>query len=156
MLEAGGLNSKGIEVRAQPDGERIPFDDAQFDLVTAVCVYHHVAPRLRDRLTCEVRRVLKPGGVFAVIEHNPYNPVTQLIVSRAPVDTDAILLRPAEVRTRLRCAGFRIDAQQFFLYFPARMYGRFGPMESMFRWLPLGGQYAVFALRCPSCNTCEG
>ena len=34
----------GIETRVQQDPLQIPFGDAEFDLVTAVCVYHHVPP----------------------------------------------------------------------------------------------------------------
>jgi len=89
--------------------------------------------------------VLRPGGWFAVIEHNPYNPVTRLIVSRTPVDAGAILLRPSETRRLLRDSGFRIDAQQYFLYCPERPYRQFGGLESVLRAIPLGGQYAVFA-----------
>jgi hypothetical protein len=40
----------------------------------------------------EIQRVLRPGGVFSLIEHNPLNPVTRLIVSRTPVDGNAKLL----------------------------------------------------------------
>ncbi len=145
MLGAAGLSAKGIRTRVQRDPRRLPFDDGRFDFVTAVCVYHHVAPDLRPSLTAEVRRVLRPGGRFAIIEHNPYNPVTRLIVSRTPVDADAVLLRASETRRLLRGGGFRIDAQQYFLYCPDRLYRRFGGLESALRRIPLGGQYAVFA-----------
>jgi SAM-dependent methyltransferase len=144
MLEAGGLRAAGIETRLQREGERIPWDDAQFDVVTAVCVYHHVPLAMRDQLTAEVRRVLKPGGLFCIIEHNPWNPATRLIVSRTPVDADAILLRSAETRSLLRRGGFRVDGQEYFLYFPEAIYRKAGKLESALRHVPLGGQYAVF------------
>jgi SAM-dependent methyltransferase len=145
MLEAGQLSAQGIRVRTQHANGKLPFDDAEFDFVTAVCVYHHVPPPLRADLTAEVRRVLKPGGVFAIIEHNPYNPATRLIVSRTPVDASAILLRKAETRRLLLGRNFSIDDQLYFLYFPERIYTRAEPLESALGWLPLGGQYAVFA-----------
>jgi SAM-dependent methyltransferase len=145
MLEAGRLSANGIQTRVQSDPQALPFEDASLDFITAVCVYHHVTPDLRPGLTAEVRRVLKPGGWFAIIEHNPFNPMTRLIVSRTPVDAGAILLRPSETRRLLRGAGFRIDAQQYFLYCPERQYRQFGYMESALRRVPLGGQYAVFA-----------
>jgi SAM-dependent methyltransferase len=149
MLEAGGLNSKGMDARIVTGESTIPFDDAQFDFVTAVCVYHHVALSLRDALTLEVHRVLRPGGVFSIIEHNPYNPVTRLIVSRTPVDADAILLTPSETRAHLTRAGFKVDGQDFFLYFPERWYRKFGALEKFLRWAPVGGQYAAFARKGP-------
>jgi SAM-dependent methyltransferase len=145
MLAAGGLSAKGIQTSVQHDPQRLPFDDARFDVITAVCVYHHVAPDLRPSLTREVHRVLKPGGWFAIIEHNPYNPVTRFIVSRTPVDAAAILLRASEARRLLRGAGFQVDAQQYFLYCPERLYRQFGGLEAALKAIPFGGQYAVFA-----------
>lgn len=147
MLEAGGMAAAGIPIRVQRENGKIPFEDAQFDFVSAVCVYHHVPPPLRDSLTAEVRRVLKPGGVFAVIEHNPWNPVTRLIVSRTPVDAGAILLQSSETRELLRRQNFAVDDSRYFLYFPESIYGQLKRLESALRWLPLGGQYVVFASR---------
>ncbi len=145
MLEAGGFQTAGIDARVMPDNQALPFEDGQFDFVTAVCVYHHVPPEGRAPLTAEVRRVLKPHGVFAVIEHNPYNPATRLIVSRTPVDVGAILLRPGETRSMLRNSAFTIDQEEFFLYFPEGLYRSLGRLESVLRRIPLGGQYATFA-----------
>jgi SAM-dependent methyltransferase len=144
MLKAGELVTKGIETRVQDDPGQIPFEGAEFDFVTAVCVFHHVPPLARAALVRESRRVLKPGGTLAIIEHNPYNPITRLLVSRIPVDADAILLRPAETRRLFREAGLTIDDQQYFLYFPASLYRRLSPLESALAKVPLGGQYAVF------------
>ena len=144
MLSAGELVSKGIETRVQDDPGRIPFEAGVFDFVTAVCVFHHVPLAARAALVQEARRVLKPAGTLAIIEHNPYNPVTQLIVRRAPVDADAILLRPAETRRLFREAGLVIDDQRYFLYFPESMYQRLSRLESALAKVPFGGQYAVF------------
>ncbi len=135
----------GMEVRVQDDPGRIPFEDAQFDFVTAVCVYHHVPPPQRAGLTAEIRRVVRPGGTFAIIEHNPFNPVTSFIVSRSPVDVDAVLLRASETRSLMRGAGFAIDRATYFGYFPEKLYRVAGAMEKLFTRLPIGGQYAVFA-----------
>jgi hypothetical protein len=99
----------------------------------------------RHKLTIEAKRVLKPGGVLCIIEHNVFNPVTRLIVSRTPVDADAILLRLSEVRSLLRDASFRVLAHQFFLYLPEPVYRVCGRVEKALARLPLGGQYAVFA-----------
>lgn len=144
MLESGRVAEAGIDVRLQPSPTSIPFEDARFDLVTAVCVYHHVARHDRDALTAEVRRVLKPGGVFALIEHNPYNPATRIIVSRTPVDAGADLLRPITARRLLRRAGFCTFEHRYFLYFPKRVYERCKNLEALLGRVPLGGQYAFF------------
>lgn len=135
----------GIDTRVQRDPAKLPFDNGEFDFVTAVCVYHHVPFAGRLALTKEVRRVLKPGGIFAIVEHNPYNPVTRAIVRRTPVDADAILLKPAEATKLMHLAGFRPGAVQYFLYLPEPLYRRGGHhVEELLRNVPLGGQYAAF------------
>jgi SAM-dependent methyltransferase len=139
---------QGVETRVQDDPSKIPFADAAFDFVTAVCVYHHVPPASRMALTREAFRVLRPGGVFAILEHNPYNPVTRLIVSRTQVDVDAVLLRPSEAGEWMRLAGFTCHLPRYFLYFPEPIYRRAGHrLEHLLRGVPLGGQYAIFGAK---------
>lgn len=150
-----GMLSSGqkLETRVQEDCSKIPFADAAFDFVTAVCVYHHVPVRSRLTLTREVHRVLTPGGTFAIIEHNPFNPVTRLIVSRTVVDKDALLLKPSETREWMRLAGFTCQAPKYFLYFPEKIYRRAGArLEYLLGRVPLGGQYAVFGTK-PTANS---
>ena len=146
MLKAGNLAAAGIETRVQEDPGRIPFEAASFDLVTAVCVFHHVPIPARAALVDEMRRVLKPGGTLAIIEHNPYNPITRLIVSRTPVDADAVLLRRAETSALLRHAGLPAQQHRYFLYFPESFYRRLAGLESMLGTVPLGGAVCSF---CP-------
>jgi SAM-dependent methyltransferase len=133
-----------LEVVAQTDARRLPFADASMDWITAVCVYHHVERPDRATLTADIQRVLKPGGVFAIIEHNPVNPVVQLIVRRTPVDEHAILLMAPSARRLMRDAGLQVGATRYFLYVPQPLYrwGRF--VERALERVPLGGQYAVF------------
>jgi len=137
----------GFETRVQTSPGRIPFEAGSFDLVTAVCVYHHIPPEERAAMTREAARVLKPGGVLGIIEHNPFNPVTRLIVSRTPVDANALLLRPSQTRGILKEAGLPTTQTRFFLYFPESLYAKLGALEGALAGVPLGGQYAVFALK---------
>jgi len=63
MLRALEANAAelGLEVETVvTDAERLPFDDASFDLVLGHAVLHHI-PDL-DRAAAEFRRVLRPGG----------------------------------------------------------------------------------------------
>ncbi|HSJ17568.1 MAG TPA: class I SAM-dependent methyltransferase [Solirubrobacterales bacterium] len=54
----------GVEVRTvETDAERLPFDDASFDVVFGHAVLHHI-PDL-ERALSEFHRVLRPGGALA-------------------------------------------------------------------------------------------
>jgi SAM-dependent methyltransferase len=134
---------EGIDARHQTDFVRIPFADASADLITAVCIFHHVEEHDRLPLLLDMVRVLRPGGLFAMIEHNPWNLATQWIVRRSPVDENAHLLFPGRSRRLLRRAGLQIEAEEFFLYLPEKLYLRFGAIESGLRKVPLGGQYLM-------------
>lgn len=129
----------------QPDPSQLPFDDARFDFVTAVCVFHHVAEEYQGRLMGEMFRVLRPGGIACVIEHNRFNPATRWIVARTPVDFDAHLMSAGQVMDTLGAAGFQTHGAKYFLYLPESIYRRLSRMENYLEGVPAGGQYAVFA-----------
>jgi SAM-dependent methyltransferase len=138
----------GVDARLQADESEIPFPESSFDFVTASAVFHHVPPAKRAALVQEVNRVLKPAGVFAIIEHNPLNPVTRLIVSRTPVDAGAILLPSGEAARLMTSAGLLPNKPYYFLYLPMRLYNHGGRhLEALLTRLPLGGQYAVFGTK---------
>lgn len=59
-----------IEALAQ----EIPLPEAQFDLVHTSAALHEMTPTQREKIMREVCRVLKPGGVFILIDfHQPTN-----------------------------------------------------------------------------------
>ena len=117
-----------------------------FDVAIAVSVFHHIQPpdRIAALRYCFER--LKPRGHFFIFEHNPFNPVTRRIVSKCPVDKDAILLTKKEAISRLERAGFNITATGYCLFFP-KILAALRPLEETIRWLPLGGQYFVVGSR---------
>jgi SAM-dependent methyltransferase len=138
--------AQDLEVRFQNRPDELPYESASFDLATAVCVYHHVVSKnMRLALTSEIKRVLKPGGVFCLIEHNPLNPITRLIVCRTPMDANAQLFGISESIQLVRGAGLSVIGKKLFLYLPEALYKKASFVESCFRSIPLGGQYAVFA-----------
>jgi SAM-dependent methyltransferase len=136
--------SSGFEARRQESPQQLPFETGSFDLVTAVCVYHHVEDRLRAPLAAEACRVLKPGGFFCMIEHNPLNPVTRVIVKRCPLDAGAHLLTARNARKLMRSAGMNIVETRYFLFLPEKLFDRASVLENALGHFPLGGQYAVF------------
>jgi SAM-dependent methyltransferase len=132
-----------VEVVRQSSATDLPFAEESFDLVTAVCVFHHVQERNRPLLARGIRRVLKPGGLFCLIEHNPLNPVTRMIVNRSPLDREARLLSSRHARNHLRRAGFVVLSTNYFLYLPERWYAKGPWVEEALQKVPVGGQYAV-------------
>jgi ubiquinone/menaquinone biosynthesis C-methylase UbiE len=64
MIDALSANARRLELDVEArvaDAERLPFEDASFDLVIGHAVLHHL-PDL-DQAWREIHRVLRPGGV---------------------------------------------------------------------------------------------
>jgi SAM-dependent methyltransferase len=135
-------DNRDVDYRAF-DGRRFPFDDGGFDLVTAICVLHHVASAEQAHFIREMRRVVRPGGLICVIEHNPLNPLTRLAVSRCEFDSDAVLLGAGKARKLLAAGGLREIGARYFLLLPweAKSARR---VENALSNVPLGAQYAAF------------
>lgn len=158
LLTAHGLKVTGIDVSsklleraasANPacsyqhfDGGDFPFGDASFDVTYATCVLHHVPPDQWQHFVAEMHRVTRPGGLVAIFEHNPANPLTRRVVANCPMDANAVLLSRSQAVALLRAAGCEPVTGGFLLFTPFA-----GPF---FRWLdrilatiPLGAQYWV-------------
>lgn len=141
---AGMLAScASFPVREQASSVTLPYEDNSVDFVTSVCVYHHVPGRDRTLLTREIRRVLAPGGLYCIVEHNPWNPVTRTIVARCAVDVDAELLAAPNAGRLLKASGFELLRTSYFLYLPEQLFEQFGAVERALERVPLGGQYAL-------------
>jgi SAM-dependent methyltransferase len=139
-----------LQVQRQPSPLEIPAADDSVDFATAICVYHHVPENLRPSFTAEILRVLKPGGILCIIEHNPLNPATRLIVSRTPVDADAHLLSAGTAARLMSRAGATVLQTRYFLWLPQQIHKYAGALEDYLGAVPFGGQYAVFAQAPPS------
>ena len=111
-------------------------------------VFHHIPPNARDEAIAQVRSALRPGGVFALCENNPWNPGTRLVMRSIPFDRDADPLSARQARRLLIANGFDIEATEFLFFFP-RTLSLLRRWEGHLRGLPLGAQYVVFA-RSPS------
>jgi SAM-dependent methyltransferase len=124
------------------DGLRLPWSAASFEVALAVCVVHHVPAPAWSDFVAEMRRVVRPGGLVVLIEHNPWNPLTRLSVLRCAFDRDAVLLPAGRACALLAGAGCAAVESRHFLLLPtghpvARR------VEGALRRLPLGAQYAA-------------
>jgi 2-polyprenyl-6-hydroxyphenyl methylase/3-demethylubiquinone-9 3-methyltransferase len=59
--------------RVRGTARRLPFGPASFDRVLAVEVFEHMALESIDQVCGEVRRVLRPGGTFAIVDKNAWS-----------------------------------------------------------------------------------
>lgn len=144
------LSGKSLDVARQTHSELAvdyklisDYDpNASVDLAFCNGVFHHIAPQDRPEITRWIGRCLRPGGIFALWENNPWNPGTRYIMSRIPFDRDAVLLNALEVRAMMRQAGFDVSCTDYYFIFPhaARF---FRPLEPFLANLPLGAQYQV-------------
>jgi SAM-dependent methyltransferase len=107
-------------------------------------VFHHIVPPERGEALRWVREALRPGGLFALFENNPWNPGTRIVMRRIPFDRDAQTLSPPVARRLLRSAGFEVLRTDSLFYFP-RALRALRPLERRLAGLPLGAQYLVLA-----------
>jgi SAM-dependent methyltransferase len=128
------------------DGDILPYADSRFDVIFTICVMHHVPPANWPQFLDEMRRVLKPGGLAVVFEHNPYNPATQYIVRSCPIDKDAVLIRPGKLRHMFDAAGFSGIRTRTLLSVPPK--GRvLSALDTALGHLPFGAQYSLRATK---------
>lgn len=126
-------------------GEKLPFNDGEFDVVFLACVLHHVPPANRPALYAELKRIIRPGGHLIIFEHNPWNPLTRYIVATCEFDDDAILLWANPLRRALKKAGFTDLGKQYIIFLPGSLRDKLPGLEEKLTWCPLGGQYWVVA-----------
>ncbi len=132
----------GIEFRVlkhhSPNGE--------FDVAFCNGVFHHIPLAERAAAIHHVFRSVRPGGIFALWENNPWNPGTRYVMSKIPFDRDAITLSPPTTRQLLRAGGFDVIQTDFQFFFP-RALSWFRGLEPFLTKIPLGAQYQVLARR---------
>ncbi len=127
-------------------GDPIPFPSASFDLSFAICVLHHVPPPERRWFVAEMARVTRAGGIVAIFEHNPFNPLTRIVVHKCSFDEDAVLLSRRHTMRLLKHEGLRVVAAPYIIFF-TREGQRLERIERSLRGLPFGAQYYVAATR---------
>ena len=145
VIEQARRSNPGVAYEVY-DGRRLPYDDGALDLAFTICVLHHIPVAGRAAFAAEVARVVRPGGLFAIFEHNPLNPLTRRAVDHCEFDADAVLLPRRESVALLRGAGLEVVERPFITFFP---FGgaRLRRFERLLGRLPLGAQYFVAGRR---------
>ena len=146
------VSAKSLEFATQAFGsQQVRFVQAssyepveEMDFAFCNGVFHHIPPQDRPASVQYVYRCLKPGGIFALWENNPWNPGTRYVMSRISFDRDAITLSATNARRLLSAAGFVILRTDFLFIFP-RPLAWLRVLEPLVSRLPLGAQYQVLA-----------
>jgi SAM-dependent methyltransferase len=85
----------------------MPFADGEFDLSLSVATMHHIAePAAVRAALAEMVRVVAPGGLVLVWDHNPRNPYWPYLMKRVPQDVgEERLIGLDELLAGLRAGG---------------------------------------------------
>jgi SAM-dependent methyltransferase len=143
-LEIARRRNPGLEYVVYA-GDCLPFDDCSFDVAFAICVVHHVVPGQWTAFFREMLRVLVPGGLLIICEHNPNNPLTRLVVSKVEFDRDAVLLRAGKCAALAEEAGACDPRVQFITFLPLESPVWLAFERATLSWLPIGAQYQFSA-----------
>jgi SAM-dependent methyltransferase len=117
-----------------------------FDLCYVNGVLHHVPPDRRPAMLGMVRDALRPAGLFALFDNNPWNPGARMVMHRIPFDRDAIPVSPRQARALLTASGFRCLETRSLFWFP-RPLAILRGLERPLARVPLGAQYWVLAAK---------
>jgi len=142
------------EAQSQYGSDRVHFEwgaelpaGERFDLCYVNGVFHHIDPSKRVGIVRQILNSLCVGGHFALMENNPWNPGTRIIMSRIEFDRDAITLSPPEAGRLLREGGFeQCGKARSLFFFPGPLaFLRF--LEPALARVPLGAQYYYLATK---------
>ena len=148
------LSARSVETARQQHGSLAAIfvrlgeyrPSGEFDLAFCNGVFHHIPPAERPAAVRCILESLRPGGLFALWENNPWNPGARYVMWRIPFDRDAIMLTSPEARALLSENGFEVLRTDFLFIFPRvlKWLRRLEPALS--RW-PFGAQYQVLCRR---------
>jgi SAM-dependent methyltransferase len=139
-LEVARAKHATLRVEYRLPGDYRP--DGSVDLAFCNGVFHHILPAERAGILTYMAACLRPGGLVAFWENNPWNPGTRYVMKRLPFDREAIPMSSIEARALARSVRLEVLSTDFCFFFPRvlRMLRRYE------RWLasvPLGAQYLV-------------
>lgn len=133
-----------VELVAHDGGSDLPLAPASQDLIFTACVFHHIDAAQHQALFAALLKLLKPGGVFCIFEHNPINPVTRYIVATCPFDENAVLIPAGDFAARQKQAGFGKVEVAYTGFFPGSLKA-LRPLERFMTAVPIGAQYYTLA-----------
>jgi SAM-dependent methyltransferase len=119
------------------------------DLIYINGVFHHIPPADHAEELARCRRLLKPGGVVACFDNNPFSLPARVVMSRIPFDRDAVMVNPYRFRRLMTRCGFTPPQLRFHFVFP-RILSPLRPLEEALACCPLGAQFSLIAVNAPA------
>ena len=115
----------------------------RFDFVISCHVFHHIPLAERAAAAKILRNRMKPSSRLVVWEHNPFNPITRMLVKMCPFDGDARLLTLNTTKTLFGKNSFRYLEHAYVNVFPPRWLrvDALAAIEKKLLGLPTGAQY---------------
>lgn len=95
---------------------QLPFRNHSFDVAFASLVLSQL-PALESAIA-EIKRVLKPGGVFVGCEPNPFHPVILYRYLVKPHSANQFIFWPHKIRSIFKSAGFLATTHFFYAKLP--------------------------------------
>ena len=128
------------------DGTALGVAPGSADVAFAICVLHHVPAPDRPAFAGQLAQAVRPGGLVAIFEHNPLNPLTRVAVSRCEFDEGVELLRIGEVSRHLASAGLEVLERRYLQFTPLdKPWAR--RLDVRLGRIPIGAQHYVLARR---------
>lgn len=145
------ISKKSLHIAAQNNPTvNFTFNDMpkNIDLIVIAGVLHHIAPPERNNVIRDIYQSITPGGKLFIFEHNPYNPITRHLVNTCIFDKDAVLITAKKLKFLLKNHGFMISKTRYTLFLPSWL-KKLRILERHLGFLPLGGQYFIYAKKPP-------
>ena len=98
-----GLRTVGL---IAANAEAMPLAGESQDIVTAIFLYHELPGEVRRRVTAEIARVLKAGGLFVFVDSLQIGdrPGWTACLKRSPCASMSPILRTTPPMTSMRCS----------------------------------------------------
>lgn len=112
------------------------------NLILAINVFHHIPAHDRVMALNRLASHLGQQGRIAIIEHNPYNPVTRQIVKNCALDKGVELVFPKQMNSLATQCGMVRHKRQYILFFPSIL-KKLRIFEKFLHFLPAGAQYLM-------------
>jgi len=138
-------NKRNNTTFATFEDDSLPFEE-KFDVIFVANVFHHIPRKKQQSVINLLKASLNDNGFIIIFEHNPYNPLTDLLalLTDYRYDKNTNLLSPLYMKKILKNSGFKNFECNYRIFFPGFL-RMFVPFEKYLRKCPFGAHYFYIA-----------